>query len=105
MVVWMTGTSADSEGGTGASDIYGAVVNSSGTIIVPATNLTPIANDQMYPSLVYNPAINKFMLVYQNYNSVKSVNEISGALISYNGNTLLNGYAQGFIFSIFIIRL
>ncbi|MFI5303710.1 MAG: beta strand repeat-containing protein, partial [Nitrospiria bacterium] len=96
-VVWMNGASASASGGTGASNIYGAVVSPAGTIVVAPFVIDNSTNDQMYPHVAYNTTNNNFLVVYQYYVSGTALNDIYGKVISYSGSAATLGTATAII--------
>ncbi|MHB8481739.1 MAG: beta strand repeat-containing protein, partial [Nitrospiria bacterium] len=105
VVVWMAGPYSSLNGGIGAvapgSDIYGAVVSPNGTVVVAATDLTPVANDQMYPSVTYNSGTASFLVVYQNYINTTNQNDIYGLVVTYSGNAFTLGTPTAIVSSSF----
>ncbi|MBI3594648.1 MAG: hypothetical protein HY200_06775, partial [Nitrospirae bacterium] len=86
MLVWMNGA-VPGTGTTGASNIQGAVVSPSGSVVVTAFAIDNTPNDQMFPSVAFNAGRNNFLVVYQNYVSGTVLNNIFGRVVSYAATT------------------
>ena len=75
------------------SDIYGALVNSAGTVLIPGGVLiSSAANDQYSPAVAYDGT--NFLAVWQDYRDFKgSYYDIYGALVSPLGKIISSGIA------------
>lgn len=81
LAVW-----ADRRSGT-SFDIYGALINSSGTVSVADIVISAAAGDQTSPSVTFDPTASQFIVVWQDKRQVP-VNHIFGARVSTAGVVL-----------------
>ncbi len=82
LVAWQSTT-----GSSYSNDIYAAILNPSGTTIIPSFLINNALNDQTFPA-VSSFASNQFLIVYQTFNG--SDYDISGAFVSYSTTSTPN---------------